>query len=557
LKAIDHKLSSILCVALVIGTIALYCPLLWHGFINYDDPDYILNNPHVNTGLTWPNIVWALKSSYAANWHPLTWISHMLDCQLFGLNASGHHLVNVFFHTANAALLFNLLRRMTGSVWRSFFVAALFAWHPLHVESVAWASERKDVLSAFFWMLTLICYGRYAKSMSFKEPHVPALASSLTPDGMEQNQCKMKPRAFRASFYLLALFFFACGLMSKPMVVTLPCVLMLLDFWPLKRFKGTKGLTALIVEKIPFFALAAGSCLITMSVQRHAMWSSASLPLPFRLANALMSYIRYISKIFVPTDLALIYPYPHSWPIVGVVAAGLVLSALTIVFIFQARRFPYLVVGWFWYLGTLVPAIGLVQAGVQSMADRYSYLPSIGIFILTTWGVTDLLTSRPRRAEVCAFVGALGLGTCVVLTSIQLTYWRSSLAMFTHTVLVTTDNYAADDCLGKVLQDMGDKVDAEKLFEQAVSLEPTYPAAQFDLGMNLLRLGDPVEAGQHLATAVGLYPSDPVMQYDYGVFLMQHGHNPDAAAHLKAALALNPDFTQARKQLEAISASAR
>jgi tetratricopeptide (TPR) repeat protein len=340
--------------------------------------------------------------------------------------------------------------------------------------------------------------------------------------------------------------------MSKPMVVTLPCVLLLLDFWPLQRFSAST-LQRLIIEKIPFFILAAASCVVTMVAQKHALWSPVSLPFQFRLANALMSYVRYISKIFLPTDLALIYPYPHSWPLVGVVAAGTVLCLLTIVFVLQAKRFPYLVVGWFWYLGTLVPAIGLVQAGVQAMADRYTYLPSIGIFILVTWGISDLVASSPRKFETCALAGALALGACVVLTSIQLTYWRDSQAIFRHTVDVTTDNYAADDCLGKTLQNMGDKIDAEKCFEQAVSLEPTYPMAQFDLGMNLLKLGDPDGAGQHLSIAVQLYPTDPVMQYDFGVFLLQHGHPKEAEEHLKAALAINPDFTQARKELESLN----
>jgi tetratricopeptide (TPR) repeat protein len=541
----QKKMTVAICMALAVGTIAVYCPVLWHGFINYDDPDYILDNPHVKAGLTWSGIVWAFKSAHAANWHPLTWISHMLDCQLFGLNAPAHHMMNVLFHAANAVLLFILLNYMTGKIGRSAFVAALFAWHPLHVESVAWAAERKDVLSAFFWMLALLCYARYAR-------HNGECGMAKADNGPSP---VLHPPS-STPFYLLALFFFACGLMSKPMVVTLPCVLLLLDFWPLQRF-NTSALQRLLLEKIPFFALAAASCFVTMAVQKHALWSSVSLPFHFRLANALMSYIRYLSKIFLPTDLALIYPYPHSWPLLGVVMAAAVLCALTVIFVLRAKRFPYLAIGWFWFLGTLVPAIGLVQAGVQSMADRYTYLPSIGIFILMTWGIADLLASSPRKTETCAFAGAVALGVCVVLTSLQLTYWRDSLAIFTHTVNVTSDNYAADDCLGKTLQNLGDKVDAEKFFEQAVSLEPTYPMAQFDLGMNLLRLGDPVGAGQHLDMAVQLYPSDPVMQYDLGVFLSQHGHSKAAAEHLKAALVLNPDFTEARRELDAVEALKR
>jgi tetratricopeptide (TPR) repeat protein len=547
------KLTAIICLALAAGTIALYCPVLWHPFINYDDPDYILNNPHVTAGVTWPGIVWAFKSGYAANWHPLTWISHMLDCQLFGVNHPGaHHLINVLFHAANTVLLFVLLNYMTGAMWRSALVAALFGWHPLHVESVAWAAERKDVLSAFFWMLALLCYARYA--LNTNEDGRWKIEDGGSGTKVAPSSSIFHPLS--SPFYWLALIFFACGLMSKPMVVTLPCVLLLLDFWPLGRVKVTQGTQVpiqwLLIEKIPFFGLMAGSCFITMAVQKHALWSSVSLSFPFRLANALMSYVRYVSKIFLPKDMALIYPYPHSWPLLGVVMAAIVLLALTIVCVSQAKRFPYLAVGWFWFLGTLVPAIGLVQAGVQSMADRYTYLPSIGIFILVTWGITDLLASSPRKAESCAFAATMALGACVILTAIQLRYWRSSQAIFAHTVNVTTDNYAADDCLGKTLQNLGDKNDAETLFEQAVRLEPTYPMAQFDLGMNMLRLGDSAGAGQHLGIAVQLYPSDPVMQYDFGVFLLQHGHSKEAVEHLQAALALNPDFVQARRELDSL-----
>src|SRR5882724_10987196 len=331
---------AVICAVLAIGTLVVYAPMLRHGFVNYDDPDYITGNTHVTSGLTWANVAWAFTTGDAANWHPLTWISHMTDCQLFGVNPAGHHLINLLFHTANTLLLFLLLEKLTGALWRSFFVAALFAWHPLHVESVAWASERKDVLSAFFWMLTLLAYARFGDLSKVRNP-------------------KFK------IFYILALFLFACGLMSKPMVVTLPFVLLLLDFWPLQRFTicdlRFTILLRLALEKIPFFALSLASCLITYRVQSGALWSTQSLTFHFRLANALMSYVRYISKIFWPTDLALIYPYPHFWPLAGVVAVTGLLAMLSVIFILQAKRFPYLAVGWFWFLGTLVPAIGLVQ----------------------------------------------------------------------------------------------------------------------------------------------------------------------------------------------------
>ena len=521
----SRKPFSAICLVLALGTLALYVPVLQNGFINFDDNGYITDNPHVNVGLTWSGVVWAFKSGYAANWHPLTWISHMLDCQLFGLHPAGHHLVNLLLHTANTLLLFILLNYLTGAMWRSAFVAALFAWHPLHVESVAWASERKDVLSGFFWMLTLIAYARYVKA--------PGKSSS------------------RVLYYVSALVLFACALMSKPMVVTLPFVLLLLDFWPLQPL-SLSALPRLLAEKIPFFALGFASCLITLSVQKHAIWSTASLPFSFRLANALVSYVRYISKIFVPTDLALIYPYPHSLPPGIVAGTVLVLVALSVIFLLQAKRFPYLVTGWFWFLGTLVPAIGLVQVGVQAMADRYTYLPSIGIFILATWGVNDLLNRSARKTAICALAGGATLATCLALTSVQLSYWKSGVAIFTHTVVVTADNYAAYDCLGKSWKQTGNFNHAEQCYEEAVRLEPDYPMAQFDLGMSLLALGDPLDASNHLATAAQLWPGNGDMQYDFGVFLLQHRDTNDAAAHFATALEDKPDFPEARGQLEQI-----
>jgi protein O-mannosyl-transferase len=533
-KLSPKRLIAVVCLVLAVGTFAVYWPILWHAFLNYDDPDYILDNPHVKSGLTWSGIIWAFQpNAYAANWHPLTWISHMLDCRLFGLQPAGHHFVNVLFHTANTLLLFILLNNLTGAIWRSAFVAALFAWHPLHVESVAWASERKDVLSAFFCMLSLIVYTKYAATNKNRPSPVSVLSF------------------VRSGFYWLALLFFACGLMSKPMVVTLPFVLLLLDFWPLQRFSHS-SIPRLIIEKIPLFFLMFASCLMTLFVQKGALWSSATLPFQFRLANALMSYVRYISKIFCPTKLSLIYPYPHSWPPGGVIATAAILVILSVIFILQARRFPYLIVGWLWFLGTLVPVIGLVQVGVQSIADRYTYLPSIGIFILVVWGVNDLLDSSARKITISAFAGAGILITSLMLTAFQLRYWQNSLTIFAHTVAVTEDNYAADDCLGKTLHNMGQFDKARIFYAEAVQLEPTYPMAQFDLGMNLLATGDSNGASNHLATAVQLWTGNPVIQYDFGVFLLQHGQTNNAITHFNAALAAKPDFTEAKEKLEQI-----
>jgi tetratricopeptide (TPR) repeat protein len=532
------RIRTTIAIVLAAVTVLVYLPMLRHGFVNYDDPDYILNNPHVRAGLTWSGMAWAFQSSVASNWHPLTWISHMIDCGLFGVNPAGHHLVNVLFHTANAVLLFLLLSRLSGALWRSAFVAALFAWHPLHVESVAWASERKDVLSAFFWMLTLLAYAKYVTGDRWRVTRTAGILSRVT--------CHRSPS------YFLALLFFACGLMSKPMVVTLPFVLLLLDFWPLRRFTIYDlrfTMLRLIGEKIPFFALTIASCIITRMVQHGALWSSNSLSFHFRMANALMSYVRYISKMFWPADLALIYPYPHYWPLAGVIAVGLLLALCSVLAILWAKRFPYLAVGWFWYLGTLVPAIGLVQAGIQSMADRYTYLPSIGLFIVVVWGFNDLLNAHPQKIKIAAAVGSFALAGCLAVTSVQLRYWRNSLTLFLHTVEVTTDNYAAYNCLGTALENIGKKDDAAKLYAESVRVEPDYPLGQFNLGMILLEQGRAEEASNHLAIAAQLAPRDPVMQFDFGMFLLQHGNPAGAAVHFKAALAAKPDLPEAKKEL--------
>ncbi len=479
-KLTRNQLSAVICLGLALVTTALYWPMLHHEFISYyDDAVYITDNPQVNPGLTGTGIRWAFQSGYAANWHPLTWISHMLDCQLYGLNPWGHHLTNLLFHLANTLLLFLWLGRLTGAIWRSAFVAALFAWHPVHVESVAWAAERKDVLSAFFWMLTLIAYTRYVTSDRWPVTRTDAVSSRFT---------------FHASFYyFMALFFFACGLMSKPMVVTLPFVLLLVDFWPLNRFPSpcrAKTAVNLVMEKSPFFALALAGSIVTYSVQQAggAFWSSNVLSLLPRVENALVVYVRYISKIFWPSDLALIYPYPHRWPVMMVIGAALILAIWSVFFLWRARRNPYLFTGWFWYLGTLVPTIGLVQVGVQSMADRYLYLPGIGLFIVVAWGLNDLVNSRPGWHKPVVAACGLVLAGCLVIAEIQLGFWRNSLAIFSHTVEVTTDNYAAYNYLGNLLEKAGHQDKALWFYAETVRVQPDFPLGQFNLGMLLLEM---------------------------------------------------------------------
>jgi tetratricopeptide (TPR) repeat protein len=560
------QLSAVICLMLALVTAALYWPMLRHPFINVDDEQYITSNPHVQAGFTWPGIVWAFENTEAANWHPLTWISHMLDCQLFGLNPDGHHLTNLLFHVANTLLLFLLLRQLTGALWRSALVAALFAWHPLRVESVAWASERKDVLSAFFWMLALIAYTKYAQKRSRVEGRVSR--ADTTSQALNSRPSTLD--------YLLALLFFACGLMSKPMVVTLPFVLLLLDFWPLERFsrftfhvsrsekpsipinrEQAESATRLICEKLPFFALALAGSIVTYLVQKSggAVWSAAILPFHARAANALWAYERYISKTFWPADLAIIYPYPRHWPVMAVLGAALLLAIWSGLFLWRARQNPYLPVGWFWFLGTFIPAIGLVQVGAQSMADRYTYLPSIGLFILIVWGLNDFLNFRPQWRKMATLTGSMALAGCLVCTRIQLNNWQSSVKLLRHAIEVTTDNFVACNFLGRALDDLGqrdEKDEALLLYAESVRIESHYPQAQYNLGMALLNRGWAEKACEPLAAAVRFAPDNAGAHYYFGMALMDGGRLDDAIAQFNEALQLNPTFAEAQNKLAMI-----
>ena len=552
-KLTKNQLSALICLALALVTTALYWPVIHHNFVNFDDDDYITNNSHVQAGLTWAGVIWAFQSGAAANWHPLTWLSHMLDCQLYGLNPGGHHSTNLLFHVANTLLLFLLLRQLTGALWRSAFVAALFAWHPLHVESVAWAAERKDVLSAFFWMLTLMAYVRYAQKRSRADVAVQALDSRLS-----------------TLDYLLALFFFACGLMSKPMVVTLPFVLLLFDFWPLNRFSSfqfqissseepstlnhqpsTESAFRLIYEKLPFFALTLAAGVVTYFVQTsgRVLWMPAERPFSSRVANALWAYERYISKTFWPADLSIFYPYPHHWPAGLVIGAALLLAIWSGLLIWRARQNPCLFVGWFWFLGTLIPTIGLVQVGSQSMADRYMYIPSVGLFILVVWGFNNLLNWRPHWRRITTFVGGVALAGCLVCTEIQLSYWQNSIKLFRHAIEVTTDNFVAYTCLGETLSDLGLKKEAMMLCAEAVKIAPNSPVAQYNFGMALLQNNRLDEALAHLDAAARLAPHNSEVQYNFGLFLLLHNKPDEAASHFAATLVERPDFAEAHCRL--------
>ncbi len=546
LKTPVVKPSVLICLALAVVTLAVYWPATEHEFIVFDDQQYVTDNAHVQAGLTWGGVVWAFTNIEAANWHPLTWLSHMLDCNLFGLYAGGHHLINVLFHIANSLLLFVLLHRMTGARWRSAFVAAFFAWHPLHVESVAWASERKDVLSTFFWLLTLMAYARYAENRKQK---AEAGGSSI-------NHQPSTPS------YLLALFFFACGLMSKPMVVTLPFVLLLLDYWPLNRlplFDSQKitvkdfirRVLRLTVEKIPFFILAFVGSAITYLVQKK--WRRAVV---IRHAAAARTggerigvVCAYISKTFLPADLAIIYPHPNHWPIMAVIGAVVVLLAWTGLFLWRIRRNPYLSVGWFWFLGTLIPTIGLVQVGSQSIADRYTYIPGIGLFILIVWGANDLFNLWPKRREFLPVIGSVALAGCLADTSLQLVHWQNSRSLFLHAIEATTDNFVAYYCLGQAFNEIGRKDDALALYAESVKIEDHYPASQFTLAKALLESGKPAEAFAHFEATVRLMPHTPDLRYTVATYLLQYDRADDAIRHLTAAITDKPDYPEAHSAL--------
>ena len=503
---------------LVVVTLAVYAPVRHYPFVIYDDWDYVLKNPHVLSGLTSGNITWAFTGFYAANWHPLTWISHMLDCQLWGANAGMHHVVNVIIHAVNTVLLFVLLREMTGATWRPALVAALFAWHPLHVESVAWIAERKDVLSTCFWMLTLLAYARYARN----------------------------PSRWR---YLLVIFLFAPALMSKPMVVTLPLVLLLLDFWPLKRLQSQPGnLRRLVYEKVPLLVMAAASCVVTCLAQQHggAVQSLDNIPLSLRLANALGGYVIYLKKIFWPADLAVFYPLPATVSSGMLTGAILLLLGITAWVIAVRSRCAYLLVGWFWYLGTLIPVIGLVQTGAQALADRYTYVPSVGVLIGIVWGAGELAGRRRHRVFALSFISLSLIILCLVLTRQQLGYWKDSETLLRHALEVSPNNYLSHYNLGVALREQGDDAEAVYQLEQAIHLRPSYVDARCYLAAELNRRGHSDEAIQQLQEAIRIDPESWNARNTLGEILSENGRPTEALSQYQEAVRLNPDFAEAR-----------
>ena len=548
---------GVLCILLAVATLAVFLPVGRQGYVNYDDSDYVTANRHVQSGLRWENVIWAFKSGHASNWHPLTWISHMLDIQLFGDKPGAQHLVSVGLHIANALLLFLLLRRMTGALWRSVMVAALFALHPLHVESVAWVSERKDVLSAVFFLLTLGAYVRYAECRM-----------QNAECGMQQSERATTHRASRFTFYvlrftpapasvwyLLAVLCFALGLMSKPMLVTLPFVLLLLDYWPLHRLElntknsKLKTVIPLVLEKLPFFVLAVASSLVTFIVQRKGGAVSTSLSLGARVANALVAYVRYIGKTFWPSDLSILYPHPGHWPAWQVAAAAALLLAICVVVIVLVRRQPFLAMGWLWFCGTLVPVIGVVQVGIQSMADRYTYLPLIGLFIMLAWGIAEWMPNRPWRSESLVAGSISVLAACALLTARQIQFWRDSEALFRHAVQVTRDNYLAYNNLGFYLNGQGRTVEALENYRQALKINPAYEDALNNLGYALAGQKKYLEAIPLYEAALRVRPNHVEVHNNLGNALSETGKIDEAITHYLVVLRQQPDHADAHNNL--------
>jgi tetratricopeptide (TPR) repeat protein len=508
----SRKTTLLLAFLLILATLALYSPTLHNGFVNYDDPAYVTANAHIRQGLSWSNIRWAFTATVEANWHPLTWISHMADVQFFGLNPAGHHVVSILLHVINVLLLFFLLHRATGYTMRSAVVAALFAVHPLNVETVAWVAERKSLLCTLFFLLALWAYGWYVRQ--------PGVAR-----------------------YLSVALLFALGLMAKPMVITLPFVLLLLDYWPLQRVGKTSKFFA---EKIPLFAMSAASALITVYAQHRggALGITVALPLNLRVKNAIYSYLAYIFKGIWPSHLAVFYPHPENslgtWK---VLAATVVLFMITVL-VWHFREKRYLLVGWFWYLGTMVPVIGIVQVGRQAMADRYVYIPFIGLFVIVVWLVADLFALvRVSRVAAIAITVAI-LSGYAAASYIQIGYWRNSITLFAHALQVTTNNGIAEDNLGAALMDVGRPDLAFSHFEAAVRLVPQLSTPHYNLA-TILHRQNQLDAAMHeyqLALTYTLDPTEAAQAHNnLGVLLTQQNQSTAAIAEFTAAIAANPD----------------
>ena len=517
----NHR-CLLLCILLAVVTFAVYLPVRNHEFLHYDDDVYVTENQTIHSGPTWQNIKWAFTTGYASNWHPLTWLSHMVDCRLFGVNASAHHIVNLLFHIANTLLLLIVLNRMTKQLWPSAFVAALFALHPLHIESVAWVAERKDVLSILFWLLTMLAYARYAE----------------------------RPSTGR---YFLALVLFILGLMSKPMVVTLPFVLLLLDYWPLGRlFNPRFSIIRLLLEKLPFIILSAASSIITFIVQQKG-GAMVAIPFKERIANTAISYLTYIGKMFWPAHLAVLYPHPAGFISAGkAILYAVILTLITVLLLYYGRRYKYLAVGWLWYLGTLVPVIGIVQVGSQAMADRYTYVPLIGLFVIIAFTIAELAPKIPFRKILLTVLAAVVLIACVIATSIQLKFWKNSFLLFEHTLAVIESNSIMQNNLANVFIDQGKPEDAARLFSKAIKSIPNSPEIHNNFGNALRQLDRKDEAIEHFKFALEIDPNFSKARYNLGLTLADKGKYNEAIEQFNIYLGSDVNLAQLHQDLKTL-----
>ena len=525
-----------LCGFLLLSVVLVFGQTVRHEFINFDDNNYVYENPQVTHGLTAQGIAWAFTHVHASNWHPLTWLSHMLDCQLYGLKPWGHHLTNVLLHAATAILLFLVLRRMTGDLWPSAFVAAVFAIHPLRAESVAWVAERKDVLSGLFFMLTLWAYVGYVR------------------------------HPFSLARYLTVMVLFALGLMAKPMLVTLPFVLLLLDYWPLGRMASSAAEDRpvsgswrsnrfsiplrLAMEKVPLLMLAAASCAVTLWAQSQTIADNEHMPLSLGIGNAAVSYVAYLGQLFYPADLAVLYPHPgfslSMWKVAG---ALLVLAAICVGVVVWRRRCPYVLVGWLWFMGMLLPVIGLVQVGVHAMADRYTYLTQIGLCIAIVWGIAQVCQYWPYRRWVCGASSALVLAILMGCAWHQTSYWHDSETLWTHTLACTSQNFVAYNNLGGILSGTGRQQDGIDYIEHSLRINPNNAKAHNNLGVALAQVGQTQEAIEHYEQALRLNPDDPKAHYNLGNALTHADRQKEAIEHYQQALRLEPNYIEVRNNL--------
>ncbi|MFA5293854.1 MAG: tetratricopeptide repeat protein [Phycisphaerae bacterium] len=511
--------SLLIYLILSLTTLIVFYQVRLFPFVNYDDPVYVTHNANIQKGISFESVKWALTSGYAKNWHPLTWFTHILDWRLFGNNPAGPHIINLLFHILNTLLLFFVLKKMTNGFWQSAFAAAIFAVHPLHVESVAWISERKDVLSTFFWLLTMAAYLRYTQKQTIIH-------------------------------YLTVLFVFALGLMSKPMLVTLPFVLLLLDYWPLNRFTAKHSLLNPVTEKVPLFAMAAASSVITFIVQKGNEANLNEYDFPVRLANALISYQSYIMKTIWPGRLAIFYPHPGSnVSIPFAVISAIMLLVITFFVLKFSSRHKYLFTGWFWYIGTLVPVIGFVQVGDQAMADRYSYITLTGLFIIAAWGVPEILNKWKYKKATITLSAILAILVLSICTFFQLGFWRNNLTLFQHAIDITKNNYMAHYCMVDPLSKREKLNEAIYHCSMTTQLMPGYFQAHLTMSYLLQASGRYDEAVQECWKCLQMKPDEPNALNGIGVIFGIKNQLDEAVKYFKLAIKSHPNFVESHINL--------